>query len=499
MRRFFLVVVLGLGILLAILVARALLMTSVQLDVLAAEPIELDAEAHAKRLSGAIRFPTVSPVDEADRDPEAFRELHRFLEKNFPRVHQAMSRTAINELSLLYRWPGVDTSLTPALLAAHLDVVPVEPGTAVDWKYPPYSGAIAEGAVWGRGALDDKLNVIAQLEAVEALLSAGFTPRRTLYFAFGHDEEVGGAQGAGAIASLLAERGEELAFVLDEGGALVRDVVPGFSSEIAMVGVAEKGYVSFELIARESGGHSSMPKRESAVVLLVRAVDRLNSERLPGRITPVMRASLEALGAESPFWARLVLANLWLFEPLVLAGGSRVPTLDAMLRTTTAPTMLSAGVKDNVIPAIARAVVNFRILPGETSADIRRHIVSTIDDDRIEVELFSKKSREASSVSHLGGPAWNVLARTIRSVFSDTLVSPYLVVGGTDARHYLGLTRNVYRFSPIQMSQDDRMRLHGTNERIMIEDYLQAVRFYQQLIRNLESSGALEGSSPDAS
>ena len=223
-----------------------------------------------------------------------------------------------------------------------------------------------------------------------------------------------------------------------------------------MVGVAEKGYVSFELIARESGGHSSMPKRESAVVLLVRAVDRLNSERLPGRITPVMRASLEALGAESPFWARLVLANLWLFEPLVLAGGSRVPTLDAMLRTTTAPTMLSAGVKDNVIPAIARAVVNFRILPGETSADIRRHIVSTIDDDRIEVELFSKKSREASSVSHLGGPAWNVLARTIRSVFSDTLVSPYLVVGGTDARHYLGLTRNVYRFSPIQMSQDDR-------------------------------------------
>ena len=208
MRRFFLVVVLGLGILLAILVARALLMTSVQLDVLAAEPIELDAEAHAKRLSGAIRFPTVSPVDEADRDPEAFRELHRFLEKNFPRVHQAMSRTAINELSLLYRWPGVDTSLTPALLAAHLDVVPVEPGTAVDWKYPPYSGAIAEGAVWGRGALDDKLNVIAQLEAVEALLSAGFTPRRTLYFAFGHDEEVGGAQGGGChrVAACRARR-----------------------------------------------------------------------------------------------------------------------------------------------------------------------------------------------------------------------------------------------------------------------------------------------------
>ena len=498
MRRFLIVLGIGCGILVAVLVFRALRMPSTQVVAPIVAPLELDAGAHAARLGAAIRLQTVSPVVEADRDPEPFRALHRLLASSFPRVHEAMRPTRVNELSLLYRWAGSDPRLTPALLAAHLDVVPVEPGTEADWKYPPFSGAVAEDAVWGRGTLDDKLNVMAQLEAVEALLGEGFQPRRTLYLGFGHDEEVGGAQGAGAIAALIAERGEGLAFVLDEGGALVAEMIPGFRSDMALIGVAEKGYVSFELIAREQGGHSSMPNRESAVVLLARAVDQLNSERPPARITPAFRASLETLGAESPFLARIVLANLWLFEPLLVAAAARVPSIDAMLRTTTAPTILEAGVKDNVIPAMARAVVNFRILPGETSADVRRHIVSVIDDDRIEVKLF-RKGREPSSVSRLEGPAWDLLARTIRSVFPETIVVPYLVAGGTDARHYLDLTRNVYRFSPVNLSQEDRSRLHGTNERIFVDNYLEVVRFYRQLIQNLEAPGALEGAAPESS
>ncbi len=498
MRRFLIVLGLGCGVLVSVLVFRALRMPSTQVPAPVAAPLELDAAAHAERLGAAIRLQTISPVVEADRDPEAFRALHRLLATSFPQVHGAMRPNRVNELSLLYRWEGSDPQLPPALLAAHLDVVPVEPGTEADWKYPPYSGAVAEGAVWGRGTLDDKLNVMALLEAVEGLLGEGFQPRRTFYLAFGHDEEVGGAQGAGAIADQIAEQDQPLAFVLDEGGAMVNDMVPGLDAGLAIIGVAEKGYVSFELIAREQGGHSSMPNRESAVVLLARAIDRLNSERPPARITPALRASLETLGAESPFLARIVLANLWLFEPLLIAAAARVPSIDAMLRTTTAPTILEAGVKDNVIPAMARAVVNFRILPGETSADVRRHIVSVIDDDRIEVKLF-RKGREPSAVSRLEGPAWDVLARTIRSVFPETIVVPYLVAGGTDARHYLELTRNVYRFSPMTLTQEDRSRLHGTNERIFVDNYLEVVRFYRQLIQNLEAPGALEGATPKSS
>ena len=197
MRRFLIVLGLGCGVLVSVLVFRALRMPSTQVPAPVAAPLELDAAAHAERLGAAIRLQTISPVVEADRDPEAFRALHRLLATSFPRVHGAMRPTPVNELSLLYRWEGSDPQLSPALLAAHLDVVPVEPGTEADWKYPPYSGAVAEGAVWGRGTLDDKLNVMALLEAVEGLLGEGFQPRRTFYLAFGHDEEVGGAQGAG--------------------------------------------------------------------------------------------------------------------------------------------------------------------------------------------------------------------------------------------------------------------------------------------------------------
>lgn len=485
MRRIVAGTVLGLGVLVTIVLVRAASLTSLQVEALPVARTSLDRTALTTHLAEALRIPTISHFEEAQRDSEAFLSLHTLLESRFPRVHKALTRETVSDLSLLYRWEGGEPQLAPALLAAHLDVVPVEPGTEADWVHPPFSGAIAKGVIWGRGALDDKINVLAQLEAVESLLSDGFQPKRSLYLAFGHDEEVGGNRGAAAIAKRIADSGESLAFVLDEGGALTPGLLPGIAGTVAVVGVAEKGYVSFDLVAHGSGGHSSMPPPDQSVVILAHALSRVDANRPPAQLTPASRSMIEALAPEAPFAARIFLANLWLFEPLLLHFAALEPSVDALVRTTTAPTLLSAGIKDNVVPETARAVVNFRILPGDSSEAIARHLGNTIQDPRVEV-IARPRHREPSRESNIGGPAFDLLAATIRGTFPETVVTPYLVAGGTDARHYRNLSPNVYRFAPIVLRPDDRNRLHGTNERILVDDYVDAVHFYRALILNLD-------------
>ena len=485
MRKALAAISIGIALLVTIVLIRAAFPTSLQVDPLPAKRSALDDDAMASRLGEALRIPTISHLEESQRDAEAFLSLHALLESQFPRVHKELERETVSELSLLYRWEGREPGLAPVLLAAHTDVVPVEPGTEADWEHPAFSGAVTEGAIWGRGALDDKINVLAQLEAVESLLAEGFQPRRTIYLAFGHDEEVGGNRGAAVIAKQIASRGETLAFVLDEGGALTPGLVPGIEGNVAIVGVAEKGYVSFDLVAHGSGGHSSMPPRDQSVVILSHAISRIDANRPPARLTDATRSMLETLAPESQFGARVLLANLWLFEPLLLRLAAFEPSANALVRSTTAPTLLSAGVKDNVVPGTARATVNYRILPGDSSAGIARHLDETIQDERVEI-IPRPSFREPSRASTLEGPAFNLLASIIRGAFPATVVTPYLVAGGTDARHYRDLSPNVYRFSPIPLRPGDRERLHGTGERISVDDYIEAVHFYRALIPNLD-------------
>jgi len=210
----------------------------------------------AQHLSAAIRFRTVSHQDAAQNDQQQWRDLRDFLERTYPATHRALKRELVNGDGLLYTWPGSDPAARPILLMAHQDVVPVEPGTESTWRYPPFDGTIAEGFVWGRGALDDKGSLILIMEAVESLLADGFQPRRTVYLASGFDEEVGGHQGSATIAALLASRGVRLEYVLDEGRAVVEGLVPDVSRPVAMIGVAEKGFVSAELTCETEGGHS---------------------------------------------------------------------------------------------------------------------------------------------------------------------------------------------------------------------------------------------------
>ncbi len=471
-------------------IVRALGLESQQGTAQAQVDIPLDESAAAARFSAALQFRTISFPPPAEPDTAQFFALHRYLASTYPGVHEQLSLEGVGPhgLSMLYTWEGRDPDRTPVVLMGHQDVVPIIPGTEAEWTHPPFSGRIADGYVWGRGSMDDKSSVLAILEAVELLVAAGFQPERTYYLAFGHDEELGGTHGAAAIAALLESRGAgEFALVLDEGGAITEGLLPGVEGTTAIIGIGEKGYLSLDLVARAEGGHSSTPPATTAIGILANAIERLESNPFPADLDAGGLTLLEAVAPEMPFVQKLVFANRWLFDPLIKRLLNASPETSAMLRTTTAATMLSAGVKDNVLPIDAKATVNFRILPGETVESVTARVQAVIDDDRIEVTAWPESGRNPSAMSDPEGEAFEMLARTIRqTVPGDVLVAPYLVMGGTDAKYYSSRSTNVFRFLAAKMEEGDMVRVHGTNERLSVASFGNSIRFFVQLIRNTE-------------
>ncbi len=454
--------------------------------------VTVDDAAAAKRLAGAIRIPTVTRSDSPHFDPAVFARFHGYLQQTFPLAHTRLSTETVAGHSLLFTWKGAHETQRPILLMAHQDVVPVEEG-APGWTYPPFSGAIRDGYIWGRGTLDVKQGLLGILEAVEHLLQAGFQPRRTIYLAFGHDEEIGGS-GARAIAALLASRGVELAFVVDEGGVLTKGIVPGVEGWVALIGIAEKGYVSLKLSAEGTGGHSSMPPQQTALGIVASAVATLEANPFPAR-TQGSKKFFGAVGPHMPFFQRMIFANLWLFEPLLVNVLSQTPSTNASIRTTTAPTIFRAGVKDNLLPKRAEAVVNFRIVPGETPASVKAHVESLVDDDRVAVEFYGDGdvtfSSTPSRYSSTEGEGFVALSKTIREIAQDDrlIVAPYLMVGGTDSRHYEEVATDAYRFLFNRFGPEDLSRIHGKNERIEVSNYAETIRFYAAFIARVAGEG----------
>ena len=271
--------------------------------------------------------------------------------------------------------------------------------------------------------------------------------------------------------------------MLDEGPTITKSIIPGLPRPAALVGIAEKGYVSVELIVEGQGGHSSMPPKHTTVGILGAAVHRLEEQQLPAEIRSVTRQMFEYLGPEMTFAKRMIFANFWFFGWLVERTLSDFPAGSALVRTTTAPTIFEGGVKENVLPADARAVINFRILPGDTIKKVINHVRSTTDGPRIKIRPL-EPSFEPSPVSDVNSRGFRAIEKTIRQIFPEAVVAPSLTIGITDSRHFTDLSENVYRFLPLQLSPEDLSRIHGTNERIAVQDYEQAIKFYIQLIRN---------------
>lgn len=488
MRRLLIVVLLAVLALGSVLVTRAM---QLRLPPVPAErlTVAVNPDSAAARLAGAIRFATITREDRTV-DSAAFRGLHAYLATAFPRTHAALTREVVNGASLLYTWKGKDTTLAPVVLMGHLDVVPVIPGTEAQWTYPAFDGVVKNGFIWGRGTLDDKETVMGVLEAVELLVAEGFTPARTVLLAFGHDEEGGGNDGAPSIVKRVKAMGFPTpALVLDEGGAVVEGRFPGVKGPAAMVGVAEKGFVTLELTAAGAGGHSSTPPARTQIGRLARAVAALEATPFPDGLNDASRAMLEALAPAMPFGQRVAMANLWLTQAAVRSALLKDPATAAMLRTTTAPTIIRGGAKDNVLPQEAVAKVNFRIAPGETIESVVAYVKGVIADSTIAVKVAPGFAVNPSTVSRTTGSAFRLVSESIRESLGaePPLVVPYLVVGGTDSRYWSQAgAPDVFRFSPIPFEQDALQRVHGTDERIAVDGYAKGIAFFVRLLQQLD-------------
>jgi len=474
-------------LLVVVLAVNTLRKGSRQIDVPPIAELAVDKAGAGERLGEAVRLRTIASRTDPAQNADQFLQLHGMLQSRYPKAHAVLQREVVNELSLLYTWPGSDASLQPIVLMAHQDVVPVSTGTASQWQVDAFSGAVKDGFVWGRGAWDDKGNLIAQMEAIELLAAGGFQPRRTIMLVFGADEEVAGERGAARIAAMLKARGVRPQFVIDEGLLITEGIMPGLKSPAALIGVAEKGFVSVVVRLRATPGHSSMPPPSGtgAIAMMSAALTMIDNEQMPAAIRGIAADMLDTVAPEMNLPLRVAMSNLWLLGPLVQKQLEAGASTNALLRTTTALTMVHAGNADNVMPGQVEATVNYRTLPGD-SADavmerLKGQVTRSFGHSRFEIMALPGAS-EASPVSPTVSEAYQLINRTVREVFPGTIVAPGLMIGATDSRHFLGISDHIFRFSPVRAKSEDLARFHGTNERISVDNLAELIRFYHRLL-----------------
>ncbi len=442
------------------------------------------SEKAIDHLEEAITIKTISYNEEELFDSTQFELFNNFLINTYPLLNSQAEHKIFNSYSHLYKLEGTDNSKMPILLMAHHDVVPI--ASPALWSVHPFDEGVKQDTIYGRGCIDDKGAAISILESIEQLLKEGFETDRTIYLSLGHDEEVGGQKGAHEISTFLKSQNVELAFVLDEGGAITQGLIPGLDQPTAVIGIAEKGMVSLELDVMMAGGHSSKPEKETAIAALASAISTLSDHPFPKHMTPVMEEFLDAVGPHMGISNRVAIANRWLFNSIILNQYEQSSQGNASVRTTTAPTLFQAGIKDNVIPTMASATVNFRILPGETIETTVDYVKDIIDDSRISINIKGS-GFDPSPISSVSNAEYALLSKTIRSMYPDIITCPNLVIGATDARYFSAICPNIYRFTPWKLSPNNINCFHGVDERIGINEFEDAIRFYRQLIINFNN------------
>ena len=446
------------------------------------------SERAVERLAGGIRIPTVSSAidDAADNPFDAFKA---YLPSAYPKVYAGLDTLTVNRYGLLLRWPGCNPSLRPILFCSHYDVVPVmnydpaAPDTPLPgWDYPPFSGAVADGRIYGRGTLDMKGMLFAILEAVDALLKEGFRPERDVWLAFGFDEETGGVNGAVDIARYFKERGMVFDAVYDEGGIIAAPGLGGIRTPVALVGTAEKGFSTMRITVFGQGGHSSMPPADPSLVDAAEIMVRLHEQQLPLRLTAPVAAFLDRIGGAMDFPRRMAVANRWLLGGMLLRSFGKNPATAALVRTTTAVTMARGSDAPNVLASEAEVTVNFRLLPGTSTGQVRRHVDMLCDGYRTEIEELS--AREPSRISPDDVHAFEMIGSSLAGLYPAAVVAPYLTLGGTDAYKYESVSPNVYRFMPVLLTEQERNTIHNENESISLENYGRMIAYFSNLIKN---------------
>ncbi len=432
------------------------------------------AERYAGKLSRMIRCETVS-VPGADQR-EKFLAFHRELENLFPLVHNRLEKTEIDG-NLLFFWKG-KSSDKPLVLMSHQDVVPAEG----EWNRPPFSGEIAEGKVWGRGASDTKCSVMAFLQAAEELLAEGFIPENDVYLSSSCTEEWAG-DGCPKLVAELKRRGVHPYLVCDEGGGIIAEPMGGIHGNFAMIGVFEKGKADVRFTARSDGGHASTPKAHSPIANLAAFVHDVETHRVFRRRLPKeVAAMFRALAPYASFPMKWIFGNLWLFRPVLLRVLPAVSAqAGAMLRTTIAFTMQSGSAACNVMPQEATVSANMRFIPHQGMKESLEIIEKRAKKHGLSMEVLSAADYTPSA--DLEEDAFRTLRKTVEETFPGCPVSPYVMTGATDARFYQEICGNVFRFAPVIYGPEQMKGMHGLNENIGISCLPGAVDFYRNLIR----------------
>ena len=464
---------------LAVILVRTLRFTPPEREEITAAPIQLNEEKIVDDMCAMIRCKTVSNRDESLVDWAEFDKFQTVLAERFPLIHEKATLHKLGRTGLLYHLKG-ESDASPSVCMSHYDVVPVEES---GWDKPAFDGIVEDGVLWGRGTLDTKGTLCGVMEALEQLLAAGYTPKNDLYLSFSGQEEIDG-DSCRAIVSYLREQGVTPALVLDEGGAVVDNVFPGVSGQCALIGTAEKGNVSVDLSLLSQGGHASTPPPHTILGQLSQAAVDIENHPFPRHLSRPVAEMFDTLGRHSSFLYRMIFANLWCFEPVLdmickKSGGE----LNAMMRTTVAVTRMEGSRAYNVLPPKASMGINIRLMEGDTKESAVAYLRKVIKNDKIGIRVVD--GGNPSAVSETSGEGWDTLCRAIRQTWPEALVSPYLMMAGSDSRNYCAISQHVYRFSAMHLSKEERAMIHGHNERVPVKTLLRTVEFYLRLLEML--------------
>ena len=433
----------------------------------------LRIDNYSEKLSQMVQCETISSRD--NHNEKKFRDFHKLLENLFPSVFRTCEKTDLDG-NLILKWKGT-TDAQPILIMSHMDVVEA----VGEWKYPHFSGTVAQGKVWGRGAADTKCSLMAFLQAAEEMINDGITPVCDVYLVSGCTEEIGG-DGASKICNCLKENGVHLYMLCDEGGSIIRDPIGGVSGYFAAVGIFEKGYGDLKFTARSDGGHSSAPKRNTPIVRLAKFVSYVEKKYpFRSRFTPAVEHMFKSLACYSGFGFRMIFSNLWLFKPLLKKVMPMISAqAAAMLRTTIAFTMQSASAGYNVIPQEATVCANMRFIPHQSTDESIEIITDIAKKFDIETEVVYRGYPSRSL--DLNGRPYAIVKQCINKVFENVGVMPYVVTGATDARFYGDVCDACVRFSPVLYGPEQLDGIHGIDENIECGCLPFAVDYYKEII-----------------
>jgi len=447
-----------------------------------ATPDSVALPPEVTNLVSAIQYRTISHQEISAIDYSQFEQFLEFIETTYPLTFAGLDVETVAKYSRLLTWHGTNKNLRPVLMDSHYDVVPIEPGTQSDWQQSPFAGVVVDGYLWGRGAIDDKASVIATLGAIEHLLSEGFQPERTMLFSFGHDEEIGGDNGAANISALIASKNIRLEYIIGEGGVIV-DAHPLLSDQLlVMVALAEKTYVTLTLTAKGQGGHSSQPPKDNSIIKLSKAVTALHENPFPTSLESPVSDMFEALAPYVGGFKGFVFGNQWLTSGLLASELSKDRVNSTMVRNTTGVTMFNSGIKENVVPQTAEAKVNFRLLPSMSVEKLIVEVKAIINDP--DIVVTSRAWKKSPPVANKNHPAFKKIEQSVLSVLPNAVVVPGLMTASSDTPHYANLTDNIYRFHAYTINFNLIGTVHGTDERIAVESVVNSMKITRKLIES---------------